>query len=405
VPSTLQELVDERVRALPQNTRPLLELVSAVERPTQGLLAKALGEGSAESLVDEAVSAGAIAVGTDGAVRFTHPLLGAAVYFDMPPGSRRAVHLRAAQLVDDLEEQARHFALATATPDEEIANVLERAAYMAAERGAPDAAGAFAAEAVRLTPPEDEAARVRRTFAGAGFLMEAGDISEARARIEPLLDPSVSPAIRSQALIFRAETEHRDRPLIRRYLQEAIDIAPDPRVRWQAWIRHAQHGGWVSRDARTAAESARRALDIGVELDEARLIAAASAAAAFYEAARGIHDIEFGDAELARAEHLPRAAPWQITPAISLGARLLWAGELDRARNVLRREYDVLAQQGRLSMLPLTLMAFLSELEWRAGRWTDAEAYAYEARAILEEMMPGGAHVIGYAQALVAGSL
>ena len=240
--------------------------VSAIERPTPALLAKALGEVHAESLVDEAAAAGALAVGSDGVVRFTHPLLGAAVYFDMPSGRRRAVHLQAAELVDDLEQEARHLALATSTPDEGIAAVVERAAEAAAERGAPDAAAILSAEAVRLTPPEGQAERVRRTFVGAGYLMEAGDVPEARARIEPLLDPGLPAAVRSQALVFRAETEHQDRPMIRAYLQEAIDIAPDPRVRWQAWIRYAQQGGFISRDARLAAESAREALRIAVEL-------------------------------------------------------------------------------------------------------------------------------------------
>ncbi len=405
VPASLQELVDERVRALPQDTRPLLELISAIERPTPTLLAKALDEVRAESLVDEAAAAGAIAVGSDGVVRFTHPLLGAAVYFDMPSGRRRIVHVQAAELVDDLEQQARHLALATSTPDERIAAVVERAAEAAAARGAPDAAAILSVEAVRLTPPEDQAARVRRTFVGAGYLMEAGDVPEARARIEPLLDPSLPPAVRSQALVFRAETEHQDRPMLRAYLLEAIDIAPDPRVRWQAWIRYAQQGGFISRDARLAAESAREALRIAVELDDQPLIAAATAALAFYEAARGNREIEFGKAELDGSEVLPRAAPWQNTPAVSVGARLLWAGELVRARDVLRREYDALVRQGRMLMLPLQLMGALSDLEWRAGRWPEAETYAYEARAILEDALPGGAHVLGCAQVLVAGSV
>ena len=190
VPSSLEEFVSERVQALPAETRPLLELVSAIERPTPALLEQALEESDVEPLVDEAVSAGAIVVGNDGVVRFTHPLLGAAVYFGMSPGRRRALHLQVAGLVDDLEQQARHLALATTSPDAAIADVVDRAAEAAAARGAPDAAAWLAAEAVRLTPPEDEAARVRRTFAGAGFLMEAGDVPDARARIEPLLEPA-----------------------------------------------------------------------------------------------------------------------------------------------------------------------------------------------------------------------
>lgn len=405
VPSSLEELVSERVKALPAETRPLLQLVSASERATTSVLAKALGETAAAAMVDEAVSVGAISVGADGVVRFTHPLLGSAVYFDVSPARRRALHLELAGLVDDLEQQARHLALATSGDDEGIAGVVERAAEAAAQRGAPDAAAVLATEAVRLTPPDEEAARVRRTFAGAGFLMEAGDVNEARVRIEPLLDSGVPPAVRSQALVFRAETEHQDRPLLRALLREAIDIAPDPRVRWQAWIRYAQQGGWISADARTAVESAREALDIANELDDPQLIAASTAALAFYDAARGHRDTGFREAELARVASLPRVAPWQITPAISVGYRLLWSGELDRARAVLRREYEELVRQGSMLRLPLYVMLALADLEWRAGRLSAADAYVKDARAILEDAMPGGAHAVGHVQVVAIGSL
>ena len=404
VPSSLQELVEERARALPETTRPLLELVSAIERPTPATLEELLSEADVDALLDEAVSAGAIAVGGDSVVRFTHPLLGSAVYFGMSAARRRSLHLVASR-VDDLEERARHLALATTSPNEEIASVVERAAEAAAVRGAPDAAAVLSAEAVRLTLPDDEPARVRRTFAGAGFLVQAGDVPEAHALIEPLLDSDVPATVRSQALVMRAEAEHQDRARLRAFLQEAIDIAPDMRVRWQAWIRLAQQGGFVSRDARAAVESAGESLRIAVELDDPSLITASTAALAFYEAVRGNHEIEFGTAELDASEQLPRAAPWAITPAVSIGARLLWAGELDRARDVLRRDYDDLVRQGKVAMLPLTLMSHLSDLEWRAGRWAEAESYAYEARSILEDAFPGGAHVLGYAQVVVAGSL
>ena len=135
------------------------------------------------------------------------------------------------------------------------------------------------------------------------------------------------------------------------------------------------------------------------------MIAAATAALAYYEASRGHREIEFGVAELARSEHLPRAAPWQITPAVSVGARLLWAGELDRARDVLRREHDDARAPGQDVDAPAPHHDTLSDVEWRAGRWAEAEAYAYEARAILEDALPGGAHVLACAQVIVAVSL
>ena len=402
VPSSLQELVSERVGALPEHTRPLLEIVSAIERPTPALLAKALGQADVETLVHDAVSAGAIVVDLDGVVRFTHPLLGAAVYFGMPSGRRRDVHLQAAALVDDLEQEARHLALATFAPDEAIADVVERAAYAAAERGAPDAAAILSAEAERLTPPDDETARVRRIFAGAGFLTEAGDLPAAQTRIEPLLDPSIPAGVRAQALVIRADTEFKNRTLIPVFLQEAIEIAPDPRLRWQAWIRYAQQGGWAAGDAPTAAASAREALQIAVDLNDRDLITASNAALAFYEAVRGNREIEFGTAELDGSEHLARAAPWQITPAISVGVRLLWAGELDRARDVLRREHDALIRQGSLLRLIWTLLPALFDLEWRAGDWRAAEAYATEVKAIFEDAQRASpAHHVFYARILL----
>ena len=232
-------------------------------------------------------------------VRFTHPLLGSAVYFDMSSARRRALHREAAGLVDDLEQQARHFALAASEPDESVAGVVERAADSAAERGAPDAAATLAAESVRLTPPGDEGARVRRTFAGAAFLMAVGDFEAARARIEPLLDPSVPAGIRGQALMIRAETEHGSRRLLRAFLREAIDVSPDPRVRCQALMHYAQHGGWISGDSRTAAESAREALRIAVELGDGRLIALSAAALAYYEASRGRQATQLDELERA----------------------------------------------------------------------------------------------------------
>ena len=404
VPASLRDLVRERVERLPTEVRPVLELVAVLERPTRSQLGRALGEPVAELLVDSAVEASALDVGDDEIVRFAHPLLASAVYFDMPATRRRALHGDVAALLDDVVQRARHLALAATEPDGAISETLEGAAAAAAARGAPDAAAGLATEAVRLTPPGDAAARIRRTFAGAGFLLEAGAVEAARASIEPLLEPQMPAAVRAPALVLRAETEHRDRNVLLACLREAIDLAPDPRTQWQAWVRYAQHGGWVPGDAEAAAAAAGEARRIGVELGDRELIGWATAALAYYEAGRGRRHIDFGEADLAAAGRLTRTAPWQITPPISVGSRLLWAGELDRARDVLRREYEQLERQGSMLRLPLVLIPALVDLEWRAGRWDAAEAYVEEAREIVEDALPGAAHVIRYARILVAGS-
>ena len=326
-----------------------------------------------------------------------------AVYSEISPRRGRALHLQVADLVDDLEERARHLSLATSEADESIAEVVERAVGAAMQRGAPDAAAVFAAEALRLTPESHEL-RIPRTFACAVLLLEAGDVMEARTLIEPLLDPGVSAGPRSQALLLRAETEHQDRQLMMACIREAIEIAPDPRVRAQGLLRHAQHGGWISADGATAAESSREAYRIALELNDRALIATSAAALAYFEAAMGRRPAELDDEALLRAERLQRVAPWLMTPAISVGARLLWAGDLDQAREVLRSEYDELVRQGSLMKLPLMLLPTLADLEWRAGRWDDAETSLAEAQSILEDALPGGAVVLYFARTLVAGS-
>ena len=54
---------------------------------------------------------------------------------------RRAVHRALADAVTDLEERARHLALAAEGPDAVVASYLEAAAEQAVARGAPSAAG------------------------------------------------------------------------------------------------------------------------------------------------------------------------------------------------------------------------------------------------------------------------
>ena len=61
-------------------------------------------------------------------IRFTHPLLAPACYSAMPLHRRRRLHRRLAELDVDLEERARHLAIAATGPDEEVAAALDAAA-------------------------------------------------------------------------------------------------------------------------------------------------------------------------------------------------------------------------------------------------------------------------------------
>jgi hypothetical protein len=55
-------------------------------------------------------------------IRFSHPLYAAAMYAAAPREQRRRLHQRLGSVVADVEERARHLALATEGPSEELAD-------------------------------------------------------------------------------------------------------------------------------------------------------------------------------------------------------------------------------------------------------------------------------------------
>src|SRR5438034_5091113 len=76
VPQTLREdLLRDRLRALPSANREALLYASACSRPTVGLLEAVAGSSSVMGLLAKAVDAGIVETDGDD-VRFTHPLYG-----------------------------------------------------------------------------------------------------------------------------------------------------------------------------------------------------------------------------------------------------------------------------------------------------------------------------------------
>ena len=135
----------------------------------------------------------------DDRIRFEHPLLASVIYGSASAERRRQLHKRLALVVSDPEERARHLALCTTEPDEEIAAELEAAAALAARRGAPEAAAELYSAAKRLTPPASEEELTSRGLGEAKALLAAGDIDGARKL--------ASEAAATSAAGLRAEAE------------------------------------------------------------------------------------------------------------------------------------------------------------------------------------------------------
>jgi DNA-binding CsgD family transcriptional regulator/tetratricopeptide (TPR) repeat protein len=92
-------------------------------------------------------------------LRFVHPLVRSAVYFDLNPPERQRWHKRAARLLDEqgapMEEVTVHLLAAAATGDAWVVDRLRRAAVSARARGAPDVAIQCLERALAEPPPAE----------------------------------------------------------------------------------------------------------------------------------------------------------------------------------------------------------------------------------------------------------
>jgi DNA-binding CsgD family transcriptional regulator len=176
IPDDDRDLALVRLRRLPPQTRDALAVVATMSRPT------------AEHLDLEALAAaeqaGIVRVRLGGRIEFTHPLFGSALYSSLPEATRRGLHRDLAGRVASLEEQARHLALATTAPSEATAKILDRAADVAAARGAADVAVELKDLACQITPEHDQEAAVRRRLELADRRYFAGDPNGARRELE-----------------------------------------------------------------------------------------------------------------------------------------------------------------------------------------------------------------------------
>jgi predicted ATPase len=159
VPASLRMLLGDRLARLPTDTGDVLLVVAASARPTVEVIAVAHGdERRVLEALDAAVTEGVIDV-EDGRVRFSHPLHASICYQQAPLWKRRAVHRALAAAVIDVEERARHLALAVEGPDATVAAELDMAARHAADRGATAAGAELFELAAGLAPADAEGSR------------------------------------------------------------------------------------------------------------------------------------------------------------------------------------------------------------------------------------------------------
>jgi ATP/maltotriose-dependent transcriptional regulator MalT len=383
VPESLQELLGERLGRLPTDTGDVLLQVAALARPTIEVVTRAHGdEARVLEALEAAVHEGVVEL--DGSnVRFAHPLLASICYEQAPVWKRRAVHRALAASVGDLEERARHLALAVEGPDAGVASELEAAAEQAASRGATGAAGELAELAAELTPDDPALARQRRLQA-ANLYRLAGSPERAAALLEQLLSEVPSGPERADVLLALAGTFTADRSTQIELCDEALaetagdDTRSSRILAFRAWMRLMQN------DAETALADARAALEKADRIGDPKLIAGAIARAGQAETWAGEITPGLLERGVEIEERLGLALDYQTSPTVSLSRLMLRQGEIERSRALLEELERKAVARGDEGTRFLTLWS-LSYIEWLAGRWQRALDHAVSGQELGEQ--------------------
>ncbi|MEW6267690.1 MAG: AAA family ATPase [Thermodesulfobacteriota bacterium] len=382
VPQAASALVERRLARLPARTRAALLAVAACSTTATSRFERLLGRDDASSLV-RAVQAG-ILDSNGGELRFTHPLLASAVYRSASPRERRALHERLAALVDDVEERARHLALAASAPDEDVALALDEGATRARLRGAPDAAGELAEQAAERTPREDAAARRRRQIQAAEHFFHAGDRRRARTLLDGVLAEGAAGGPRGRALHLLGLTRLHENSFADaiQHLEEALRHveAPAARVALEIDLFFARFsaGDWAYGVAR-----ARALLEEAEQVGDPALLARALsiASSARLVAGEGCDRCAFERAMALEDE----SEPGLMRPTSLAGFAATYEGRLREAIALVSRSCERARERGEDGDLPYLLGCQSAQRCWQ-GDLAGAIACADEALLICDQM-------------------
>ena len=385
VPSNLEELVVSRVKTLSPPARQLALAAAATSQPSRSVLASALPaiDDFGAALL-EAEEAGVLTSEED-RIRFQHPLLASVIYGSASAERRRQLHKRLALVVSDREERARHLALCTTEPDEEVAAELAAAGALAAKRGAPEAAAELYSAAKRLTPPVREVELTRRGLGEATALLAAGDVDGARKIASEAAGAGVA-ELRAEAELLLGDLDWIAGSWARatEHLENALAVQPeDPALVAYAYPKLVNYTTHAPTKLIERAERALAALSservpaavasVAFDLYWAELLLGHGARRELFERWRELEDKAGPD------------APKSVLPIIYFHS--IDDFEAARNRHAVEAEwYRVRGEEGWVA----ERLAHLGFVEFRAGRWKLAEQLVEDAcTAIAQVERPG----------------
>lgn len=367
VTSEMVRLVADRLGGLSPEARDLLLVCGALAHPTIGTVGAALESPSAlETSVAEVLGSGTMELRL-GRFRFTHPLLASIPYEQLRVEERRRLHARLAAAVDDLEEHARHAALASDGPDNDVAEALDVAARRARQRGSIVTAAELAGMAAVRTPLDRLDELHRRRLIEAELKFAAGDTDRARSIVSAILPGLVCPADRVRGMLLLATIEYwtAGSPAAASWCEAALGAAGQDRLLCARC--HAAIADLGPYDARALLDHARLAVELiadGAGLADVLVNALKNVAYHEFRLGQGL-SIEV----LQRAieiEQISEPVPLMERVGMYMGMLFRFAGRFDEARHWLEEMRKCAQDEGDDNALPL-IYGHLALLECWVG--------------------------------------
>ena len=248
-------------------------------------------------------------------------------------------------------------------------------------RGAPIVAAELCEHAVRATPADADADRVRRAIATARAHLAAGEGVRPRTIALELVAEAPPGATRAEALALLAELSRFDSAV--ELLDEALREA-EGHPALQASLHRLLAGyGRFTRGRRWAETHSRAAIALAEQVGDEPLIAAATAGLAILR-------FDLGDADAPRladrAHELAIACgdkEAELKAALALAQVLVWSVSTDRGRSLLEAQLHY--WRDRNEGMSTNALWYLAMIELWAGRWPLAAEYAEQVRRLGEQ--------------------
>ena len=401
--TTVARVYLSRFESLPERTRDVLALASAIDGGEVGVLARAasaLGLDLAE--LAHAETAGLITA-SEARVEFRHPLARSAIYAATAADKRRALHRALASALSDadIDRRAWHLALACLGTDDAVSSALEQAGRRASQRSAYDVASRAFERAARLAPETARQGMMLYAAADAAWLGgqadhavalldEAGQITQAPAltvRIEQLRGHIVTrrgPIAEAQKVLFAAANQ-------------AAAIEPG---RAALILAEALSAAFYAGDAvgmRLAAERAAAIAPAAADVRTAYLVRAAQGMALIMagDGERGAAAIRTATETLNHSEELRDDLPLLAWAAMAS----LWLRETSAGRALASEALALARRTSAVGVLPFVLSLVATD-DVATDRWAAAQAGFHEAMGHARET---GQHtLLGYLLARLA---